>query len=81
MHSAPLPDFLSGDCLLRTPSGQIVYNYGDESRISSKEISKIVESERDKRGHRKRKPEETPQGGKNRKRVSAQKTPVKLSFT
>ena len=41
-HDACIPDFLAKSCLVRWPTGEIEYDFSQESYISSKELSEII---------------------------------------
>ena len=77
--SAFLPDFLTTDCLKQSPSGEVEYNFGSESYLTSSELSQITESIQPKtpvKKGKKRTAIGTPQKGRRRK-VPLSSTPVK----
>ena len=74
--SAALPDFLAADCLQKSKTGEIEYNFGSDSFLSNTELSSLIPRTPVKTG-KKRLAEGTPQKGRRRKIPLKSSTPVK----
>ena len=76
--SALLPNFLGSDCLKQASTGEIEYDFGEESHLSSSSLSEMTMTSSlitPKKG-RKRLSAETPQKGARRKLPLKSSTPV-----
>ncbi|CAC5364329.1 unnamed protein product [Mytilus coruscus] len=82
-HSAQLPDFLTEGCLVKTSTGEIEYDFGDDAYI--KDIHSLITIPQEeimlkisgKKKTIKRKLLATPQKGRNRKMKPKASTPKK----
>ena len=75
--SAFLPDFLGGGCLVKAPTGEVEYNFGSESYLTSSELSQLtVKPKTPTKKGKKRTAANTPQKGR-RKIPQLSSTPVK----
>ena len=81
-HDAPRPDFISQDCLNKTSTGQVEYDFGGESKLSVDEISTLTGTDKTPVKQRsKRISAKTPQSGRRKKKMAmmpkSQSTPLK----
>ena len=78
-HDADLPKFLGFACLRQTLTGQIEYDFGDESSLTNLDISAVTELcvTPTKTKGRKRTTPTTPQRGQRKKRAPVHSTPRK----
>ena len=65
-HAAPLPDFLAYSCLKKSTTGEIEYDFGNESRINVTNLLNISQ---------KRKLEETPKKKERKRKTLFASTP------
>ncbi|VDI78878.1 Hypothetical predicted protein [Mytilus galloprovincialis] len=85
-HSAQLPDFLTEGCLVKTSTGEIEYDFGDDAYV--KDIHSVITIPQEdimlkisgKKKTTKRKMLATPQKGRNRKMKPKASTPKLLLF-
>lgn len=61
-HAAELPNFLGKQCLKKSTTGEIEYDFGPEARTNVEEISPL-------KSNQKRAQEKTPQKGKRKKKL------------
>jgi len=76
--SAPLPDFLAANCLKRTETGEVEYDFGCDSFMTSAELSSLTPTTPVKKS-KKRIAQNTPQKGRRKKIPLKSSTPVKQS--
>ena len=77
--SAPLPNFLASNCLKVTSTGEVEYDFGEDSYLTSSSLSEITMStslHTPKKG-RKRLSVDTPQKGRRKKMPLKSSTPLK----